>query len=69
LRAHKADVKERPAEPAIERTPHVTPGVTYGWVTGDRYRWQIGVGVPFGLTGVAQASEDFGVILQLQVEF
>ena len=57
------------AEQAIERTLHLTPGASYGWVSDGRYRWQIGVGVPFGLTGLAQASDDFGVILQLQVEF
>jgi hypothetical protein len=54
---------------AWEHSLNLVPGISYGWTVGDRYRWQVGLGVPVGLTGVAEESDDFGVILQWQVEF
>jgi len=56
-------------EDATERSLNLLPSVTYGWVDAGGRAWQLGVGVPVGLTGIAQESDTIGVALQFQVEF
>jgi Putative MetA-pathway of phenol degradation len=63
------EIEDNADEPNSEHALHVIPSASYGWADVTDRRWQIDLGIPVGLTGLADASDEIGVIFHCQVEF